>query len=86
MSEQSEFDELIVRYEKCTAVHNGGCACIGTCLGSHLAVLRKKYDGDHASSGTWWSDQLHGKLSIRPGDSGRHGAGLTAENYWTGVR
>ena len=86
MSERDEFDVLVSKYAECPAVFDGGCACLGRCLGHQLGKLRKKYDKDHEGAGHWWSDQLHGALLTRPGDSGRTGAPLTAGNYWTGAQ
>lgn len=88
MSERKEFDELVAAHKPCSAIEpgGGGCACMGGCLGHHLGALRKKYDPHYTGVEHWWSDQLHGSLLKRPGDSGRAGAPLTAENYWTGAR
>lgn len=84
MTERDEFAVLAAEHQECKAVNDGGCACLGTCLGHHLAKLRCKYDANHTGP-VWWSDQLHGWLLIRDGDSGRAGAALNADNYWTGA-
>jgi hypothetical protein len=85
--ERKEFEAIVAEYRECGGVKEGGggCACMGGCLGNKLAQLRKKYDHNYAGTHAWWSDQLHGKLLVRPGDSGRHGAPLNAESYWTGT-
>ncbi|MEO0561580.1 MAG: hypothetical protein AAF125_05685 [Chloroflexota bacterium] len=87
MSEATEFEEIASNYDECSGVKPGamGCACTGRCLGSKLAKLRQKYDAGYEGDEYWWSDQAHGGLKKRPGDSGRHGAPLNAENYWTGA-
>ncbi len=87
MTEREEFDALVSQYKECRAASEEGnaCACMGGCLGNHLAILRRKYDANYTGEGHWWSDQLHGALLIRPGDSGRTGSPLTASNYWTGA-
>ena len=86
-AEREEFDALVIAYEECPSVKigGGGCPCVGMCLGSQLAWLRRKYDFNYSGVGRWWSDRLRGSLLIRPGDSGRPGAVLSAENYWTGA-
>lgn len=85
MSEREEFDELVKTYKVCSGPDRGGCACMGSCLGHYLAKLRKKYDHEYEGEGYWMSDQLHGLLKTRPGDSGEMCTPLTAENYWTGA-
>ena len=86
--ERAEFKAAVAERKECEGVKpgGGGCACTGRCLGSALAVIRKKYDSNHEDLGQWISDQLHGVLRIRPGDSGRPCAVINAENYWTGVQ
>lgn len=86
--ERALFAGLVERFLECPGASKTGhgCACLGGCLGSMLAQLRKQYDCNYPDGPRWWSDQLHGGLLIRPGDSGRTGAALNAENYWTGVK
>lgn len=88
MSEREEFDEIVKAYRECGGVKpgGGGCGCMGGCLGHHLALLRKKYDHLYDATHGWWSDQAHGVLKMRAGDSGRNGAPLNAENYWAGAK
>ena len=83
MTEREEFDDTVAKYTECEAPV---CACMGGCLGNLLAIVRKKYDGDYEGEEHWWSDQLHGALKKREGDSGRVGAALNADNYWKGVK
>jgi hypothetical protein len=86
--EWEEFNKLIAQYSECTGVMGGGggCACAGGCLGNHLALLRKKFDHHYTGTERWFSDQGHCSLLVRPGDSGRHGAPLNADNYWSGAQ
>jgi len=85
MSEQTEFDEAVSQFKLCEGPSTGGCGCTGNCLQHQLAKIRQKYDTMYDGDEYWFSDQLHGALKKRQGDSGRHGADLNPDNYWTGV-